>query len=163
MGYVRAQLAPLALSMISRFTDRAFTVRRRLISTSLSSAMSTPANRRLLDVSLPQLRSSRQTQFDRGIDLIYKCGGIDKRTIEKFEKVRLSATLFSFALLSKIFCNRWNHHFASCYRECRRAQRATLKCSWRHVWPIQTAKTIATITAASFRKIISHHHTDTDG
>jgi len=34
--------------------------------------------------------------------LIYKCGGIDKRTIEKFEKVRYIP--YILALMRKTFC-----------------------------------------------------------
>jgi len=36
-------------------------------------------------------------------DLIYKCGGIDKRTIEKFEKVSV-ASLASHARLCNVAC-----------------------------------------------------------
>jgi len=38
--------------------------------------------------------------------LIYKCGGIDKRTIEKFEKVRISLGEVSF-LVGPAYVNRW--------------------------------------------------------
>ena len=73
-------------------------VRRRLISTSSSSDTSTPASRPPPDVSLPsfdQLRGYDNSHW--GIDLIYKCGGIDKRTIEKFEKVRTFVSFTSIA------------------------------------------------------------------
>lgn len=62
-------------------------VRRRLTSTSSLSATSTPASRLPPVVSNPT-RTNAYTTAHNGTDLIYKCGGIDKRTIEKFEKVR---------------------------------------------------------------------------
>jgi hypothetical protein len=46
-------------------------------------------------------------------DLIYKCGGIDKRTIEKFEKVRGNRTQFR-CLIRQNF-----------------AYRRSLLCGWR--------------------------------
>ena len=48
--------------------------------------MSIPANPQPPDVSHIQHLDLNRT--DLRLDLIYKCGGIDKRTIEKFEKVR---------------------------------------------------------------------------
>ncbi len=41
--------------------------------------------------------------------LIYKCGGIDKRTIEKFEKVRIPhrCCLAPISTLSRFFAPRW--------------------------------------------------------
>jgi hypothetical protein len=84
-----------------------FTVKKSSISTSWSSAMSTPASPLPPVVSLipesacrvaagasfapPSSLTSLDTLhriLTYGTDLIYKCGGIDKRTIEKFEKVR---------------------------------------------------------------------------
>jgi hypothetical protein len=67
-------------------SDSETTVRRRCISTWSSSATSTAEN-----PPPPVSRPSVPSLFPHILiiigHLIYKCGGIDKRTIEKFEKV----------------------------------------------------------------------------
>ena len=64
-------------------------VKKRCTLTWSLSATSTPANPlpQVFDLSLSDSRTL--THVFSG-HLIYKCGGIDKRTIEKFEKVRYS-------------------------------------------------------------------------
>ena len=65
--------------------------------------MSTPASPPLL-VSTP-LREKVQAAHNKTGHLIYKCGGIDKRTIEKFEKVGLSFVMP--LLIADIFQKIW--------------------------------------------------------
>ena len=60
------------------------------ISTWSSSAMSTQASRPPLVSSLHGFSSAIGCNSHEIGHLIYKCGGIDKRTIEKFEKASLS-------------------------------------------------------------------------
>jgi hypothetical protein len=64
------------------------TAKKRLISTSSLSDTSTLANRLLLVRDLHDIhqKDSKAHTHISG-HLIYKCGGIDRRTIEKFEKV----------------------------------------------------------------------------
>jgi hypothetical protein len=64
-------------------------VKRRCTSTWSSSATLTPESRPPPAVSLPLHDDAGSQQLTLDTDLIYKCGGIDKRTIEKFEKVRI--------------------------------------------------------------------------
>jgi hypothetical protein len=66
-----------------------FAVKRRCTSTWSLSATLTPESRPPPAVSLPFRSDAGSQQLTFHIDLIYKCGGIDKRTIEKFEKVRI--------------------------------------------------------------------------
>lgn len=78
------------------FADGCSTERKRLISTSLSSDTSTPESppppvshiqpAYFQTWYLPHFTNNKLTIYTG--HLIYKCGGIDKRTIEKFEKVR---------------------------------------------------------------------------
>jgi hypothetical protein len=56
--------------------------------------MSTPASRPLL-VRVPTSVGACDAHIVAIGHLIYKCGGIDSRTIEKFEKVNGIAFLFS--------------------------------------------------------------------
>jgi hypothetical protein len=65
-------------------------VRRRCTSTWSSSATSTPESPPPPAVSLPPRTTVGSHNLQWVTDLIYKCGGIDKRTIEKFEKVRIT-------------------------------------------------------------------------
>lgn len=65
-------------------------VRRSRTSTSSLSATSIPASRPPPAVSYPPYVFQSCAILIQISDLIYKCGGIDKRTIEKFEKVRYS-------------------------------------------------------------------------
>jgi hypothetical protein len=64
-------------------------VKRRCTSTWSLSATLTPESRPPPAVSLPLHDDAGSQQLTFDTDLIYKCGGIDKRTIEKFEKVRI--------------------------------------------------------------------------
>lgn len=65
--------------------------KKRLTSTSLSSGTLTPGSRPpLVRTSICLSLSLSLTSISTG-HLIYKCGGIDNRTIEKFEKVSISA------------------------------------------------------------------------
>jgi hypothetical protein len=66
-----------------------FAVKRRCTSTWSLSATLTPESRPPPAVSLPFRNDAGSQQLTLHTDLIYKCGGIDKRTIEKFEKVRI--------------------------------------------------------------------------
>ena len=83
------------------------TVRRRLISTSSSSAMSTPASPPL-PVRGKIIYNGLEGYSCISGHLIYKCGGIDKRTIEKFEKVSAVNATSSFHLCLIAACqNFW--------------------------------------------------------
>lgn len=104
-----------ALSSLSRpvsLTLFVYVVRKRFISTSSLSATSTPASRP------PPVgyTLSADITVDAHVllgHLIYKCGGIDKRTIEKFEKVRLRCSpavllyLYYHCLCFRIFLCWW--------------------------------------------------------
>jgi hypothetical protein len=82
---IRIERKTIAIPMdIADFV--ATTVRKSFISTSSSSAMSTPANPPL-PVRDDCTHKGTQDTYKISGHLIYKCGGIDKRTIEKFEKV----------------------------------------------------------------------------
>jgi hypothetical protein len=68
-------------------------VKKRCTSTWSLSATLTPESRPPPAVSLAPPNDAGLHQLTLDTDLIYKCGGIDKRTIEKFEKVWLPISL----------------------------------------------------------------------
>jgi hypothetical protein len=82
--------------MIISLTSLCYAVRKRCTSTWSLSATSIPASPpplvRLLRLILT---AAIQCLTIYTGHLIYKCGGIDKRTIEKFEKVRFPHFYFS--------------------------------------------------------------------
>jgi hypothetical protein len=96
-------------------------VRTRLISTLSSSDMSTPANPppqvRLISLMSHILGFSHRWHTGH---LIYKCGGIDKRTIEKFEKVCTISGYYCFSLCCMAARHWWGR------REYSRPLAATL-------------------------------------
>jgi len=94
----RIMVMPSHISMDSLLTYLCLAVRRRCTSTWSLSATSIPENPPPPVSSADPLYT--HTYLGHGSDihighLIYKCGGIDKRTIEKFEKVSVSHFSFS--------------------------------------------------------------------
>ena len=89
------------------------TVRRRCTLTWSLSATSTPESPPPLVSLLHRTHRRYRTQAHIHIGhLIYKCGGIDKRTIEKFEKVRFPAASSVFlqfypSLPYRMFFSSW--------------------------------------------------------
>ena len=109
MGYVLLCNHPFNASM-ARADDPTVRTRRATLTWSLS-ATSIPANPPLL-VSQPPDTSSQapnytETDYNITGHLIYKCGGIDQRTIEKFEKVNNPPFL---TLLSPFCCTIFPLH-----------------------------------------------------
>jgi hypothetical protein len=88
--------------MNTSLTSRRYAVKKRCTLTWSLSATSIPASRPpLVSRSAIYLHRSITLQSYTG-HLIYKCGGIDKRTIEKFEKVRyISLQAFISSSLSR--------------------------------------------------------------
>lgn len=84
--------------------DAAFISEVDLLTYSRLSATSIPASPPPPVVSILLPLHLHNTDSSQHADLIYKCGGIDKRTIEKFEKVRhlLPALLTSLLLALQI-------------------------------------------------------------
>lgn len=129
MGYVaecNEKSLPFELFITNNINLILFVVRKRLTSTSLSSDTSTPASPLPPVVSIYPSTISRQHRSNCSdgklkhehftyissfffTDLIYKCGGIDKRTIEKFEKeaAELGKGSFKYAwVLDKLKAER---------------------------------------------------------
>jgi hypothetical protein len=102
--------------MNTSLTSRRYAVKKRCTLTWSLSATSIPASRPpLVSRSAIYLHRSITLQSYTG-HLIYKCGGIDKRTIEKFEKVRyISLQAFIFIKLIALFAPRWGK---SRFRHC---------------------------------------------